>query len=65
MNYRSDGPIREVAVTVQLPPGRQVRAVTLASPDRDADINVPFAEQAGAVRFTVPEVGTTKSPPST
>lgn len=56
VNYRSDGPIREVAVTVTLPAGRQVRAVTLASPDRDADITVPFEEQAGAVRFTVPEV---------
>jgi hypothetical protein len=56
VNYRADGPIREVAVTVQLPPGRQVRAVTLASPDHDADITVPFAEQPGAVSFTVPEV---------
>lgn len=57
VNYRSDGPIREVAVTVRVPPGRQVRAVKLASPDRDVDISVPFEEQAGAVRFTVPEVG--------
>jgi len=56
VNYRSDGPIREVAVTVRVPPGRLVRAVTLASPDRDADITVPFAEQAEGVRFTVPEV---------
>ncbi len=56
VNYRADGPIREVAVTVTLPPGRAVRAVNLASPDRDADITVPFAEQAEGVRFTVPEV---------
>ena len=56
VNYRSDGPLREVAVTVRVPPGRQVRAVTLASPDRDADITVPFREQAGAVQFTVPEI---------
>ena len=56
VNYRSDGPIREVAVTVQIPQGRRVRTVTLASPDRNADYTVPFAEQAGSVRFTVPEV---------
>jgi hypothetical protein len=56
VNYRTDGPIREVAVTVRIPSGRRVRAVTLASPDRDADLSVPFQEQAGAVCFTVPEV---------
>lgn len=57
VNYRADGPLRAVAVTVRIPPGRQVRAVTLASPDRDADLTVAFQEQAGAVQFTVPEVG--------
>jgi hypothetical protein len=57
VNYRSDGPIREVAVTVQVPPGCGVRAVTLASPDHDADYPVPFEEHGGTVRFTVPRVG--------
>ena len=56
VNYRSDGPIREVAVTVQVPQGRQVQAVTLASPDHGADRAVPFEEHAGIVRFTVPQV---------
>jgi hypothetical protein len=57
VNYRSDGPIREVAVTVRVPDGRQVRAVTLASPERDADVPVTFQQEHGAVRFTVPQVG--------
>ena len=57
VNYRADGPIREVAVTVRVPGGRQVRAVTLASPEHDADIAVPFREENGTVRFTVPQVG--------
>ena len=57
VNYRADGPIREVAVTVRVPGGRQVRAVTLASPEHDADVTVPFREQNGTVRFTVPQVG--------
>jgi hypothetical protein len=57
VNYRSDGPIREVAITVRVPSGRQVHAVTLASPDHDAEVTVPFQEQAGVVRFTVPQVG--------
>jgi hypothetical protein len=56
VNYRSDEPIRDVTVTVRIPAGRQVRAVTLASPDHDADITLPFHEQTGTVRFTVPQI---------
>lgn len=56
VNYRSDGPIHDIAVTVQLPPSCHVQAVTLASPDHEGDIKVPFKAHDGAVWFTVPEV---------
>jgi len=56
VNYRSDGPMRDVAVSLQLPKGSRVKAVTLASPDRDADRSVPFDQHDGKVRFAVPEV---------
>jgi hypothetical protein len=56
VNFRSDGPIRDVAVTLCLPKGRQARTVTLASPDRDTDRTVPFQEQPGEIQFTVPDV---------
>ena len=56
VNYRSDGPIRDVAVSLRLPRDRRVERVTLASPDHNADRSVPFEQQGGVVRFTVPEL---------
>ncbi len=56
VNYRSDGPMRDVPVSLELPKGSRAKRVALASPDRDADRNVPFDQQGGTVRFTVPEL---------
>jgi hypothetical protein len=57
VNYRSDGPVREIAVRVRLPGGHGAKTVTLASPERQGDLELPFQREPGAVRFTVPEVG--------
>jgi len=56
VNYRSDGPAQKVAVRVRLPDGRRAKAVTLASPERDRDVELPFEQTSGVVTFTVPEV---------
>jgi Glycosyl hydrolase-like 10 len=56
VNYRSDGPVRDLALEVRLPSGSRAKAVTLASPDRRDDRSVEFQQESGKVRFTVPEV---------
>jgi hypothetical protein len=56
VNYRADGPMRDVAVSLQLPRGTRAKRIVLASPDRDADQTVPFEKREGMVRFTVPEI---------
>ena len=35
VNYRPEGPLRDVAVEVQIPQGRKVRSVRLVSPGRN------------------------------
>ena len=61
VNYRSDGPIHDVAVAVFLPPVTRAKSVRLASPDHEADRSVPFKEDfqedSTVVRFTVPTIG--------
>ena len=57
VNYRADGPVKNIATRLHLPAGRYVRAVTLASPQREDDLELAFSEQVGFVTFTVPEVG--------
>ena len=58
VNYRSDGPIRDIAVTLRIPPRTDAKAVKLASPDHEADITLPFqVEETGGVTFTVPKIG--------
>jgi len=44
------------AEPLTLPAERHVKAVTLASPEREHDIELNFKEQAGVVTFAVPEV---------
>jgi hypothetical protein len=56
VNYRDNDPMRDVAVSLQLPKGGRAKRVTLASPDRHADQTVLFEQEGGRVRFTVPEV---------
>jgi hypothetical protein len=57
VNYRGDGPLQDISVRLRLPEGKRVRQVTLASPERDDRLSVPFQEEAGGLRFTVPRVG--------
>jgi len=56
VNYETDKPLKDIAVRVALPKGRDVKSVTLASPDRAAEIAVPFKQEAGFATFTVPGV---------
>ncbi len=56
VNYRSDGPARKVVARVRLPAGRRAKAVTLASPERERDLELAFEQASDVVTFTVPEV---------
>jgi hypothetical protein len=58
VNYRTENPVENVAVVIRLPVTRQVEAVTLASPERERDIQLPFEVQDHLVKFTVPQVNT-------
>ena len=58
VNYRGDGPIRNVAVTLQLPRGTMATSVRLASPEHQADQPLEHQSEGGVVRFTVPQSGT-------
>jgi hypothetical protein len=58
VNYRTESPIRDVAVTLRVPRDCRPQRVTLASPDREGDRTVPFEAEPGVVRFTVPEIRT-------
>jgi hypothetical protein len=57
VNYRSDAPLENFAVRVSLPKRSMVKSVTLASPERAADMSLPFQRHSGEVTFTVPTVG--------
>ena len=56
VNYRSDGPARGVEINLRLPTGRRAKAVTLASPQRQPDLELSFEQPSGVVTFTVPEI---------
>ncbi len=56
VNYRPDDPAKDVSVRLKLPLGRRVKAVTLASPERQGDRESSFQEQEGLVIFGVPQV---------
>jgi hypothetical protein len=58
VNYRTDSPATGTAVRLRLPVGRRVESVMLASPERAKDVHVSFEVREGAVKFTVPKVGT-------
>jgi hypothetical protein len=57
VNYRSDGPIASVSVSLRLPAGRRVKSVTLASPEREQDLEVPHLGASDRTAFVVPQVG--------
>jgi len=56
VNYRADRSARDVRVSLRLPAGKRVSAVTLADPQRDADADIAFDQQDSTVTFTVPAV---------
>ncbi len=56
VNYRSDGPVKDVHVRLHIPSSRSVTRVTLASPHREDDRELPFEQDADAVSFVVPAV---------
>jgi hypothetical protein len=57
VNYQMDKPMKDIAVRVALLKGCVGKSVTLASPERAADITVPFKQEAGFATFTVPSGG--------
>jgi hypothetical protein len=56
VNYRVDEAVENIKVSLRLPDARRVKAVKLASPERDRDLQLGFEEQAGVVTFAVPQV---------
>ncbi len=58
VNYRPDDPAKDVLITLRVPAKRDVEAITLASPERDNDLDLDFQARAGTVTFRVPQVRT-------
>jgi len=58
VNYRADDPIKNITISLRLPPERHVKDISLASPEREHDIKLNFKEQADVVTFAVPQVST-------
>ena len=56
VNYRPDGPIRNIAVELRLPPGKHVRSITFADPLHDKDTGLDFNERSEVVTFAVPHL---------
>jgi hypothetical protein len=58
VNYRDDKPVKDFSINLCVPADRRVKAVNLAGPEREDDLELTFQEQGGAVTFRVPEVRT-------
>jgi hypothetical protein len=56
VNYRSDGPAKDVEIQLRLPAGRRAKAVTLTSPRRQSDVELSWERQSSLVTFAVPEI---------
>jgi hypothetical protein len=56
VNYRDNNPITNVLVNMRLPAGCDVEAVLLTGPEREGNIELPFKEEGGRVKFAVPTV---------
>jgi len=52
VNYRANVPVENIAAAIRLPAGSQVKTVTLASPERDDDMRLPFEVRDQLVEFT-------------
>jgi len=57
VNYCEGQTLRPVTARLRVPPGRRVKAVTLASPGRPEDLSLPYERHGDTVTFTVPEIG--------
>ena len=55
VNYRSDGPAKNVVVRLAVPAGKRVKGVSLASPSRERDVAVSFEERGSMVEFAAPD----------
>ena len=56
VNYRPEQPATAVAIGLEVPAGRRVASVALASPEHAEDRPLAFQQQADHVAFTVPQV---------
>jgi hypothetical protein len=56
VNYRENEPATNVAVNLVLPPGKAAKTVQLTSPEHERVTEVPFAQHADSITFTVPVV---------
>ena len=54
VNYRDDGPVKNVRVHLQLPAEINADSVTLASPWRCSDIRTAFTQAENSVTFEIP-----------
>ncbi|KPL06073.1 hypothetical protein AMJ85_10750 [candidate division BRC1 bacterium SM23_51] len=58
VNYRSDGPVENVVVSLRLPTRCRAESVTLVGPERSNDIALAHEGDGGLVRFTIPAINT-------
>ncbi|MBN2296892.1 MAG: hypothetical protein JXM70_30985 [Pirellulales bacterium] len=57
VNYRNNDPVTELAVDARIPEGRKVKSVMLAGPNHKQDIELPYIQKDGYVKYVVPRVG--------
>ena len=58
VNYRTDGPIKDISIKLRLPDDQRIKTITLISPERENERDLDFQKQAGAIIFRVPQVRT-------
>jgi len=56
VNYRDDGPVKNVRVQLRLPAESKIESVTLASPGRCSDIRTAFTQAENLVTFEISSV---------
>ncbi len=56
VNYRTDTPARNIAVTVQIPEGMQNKNVRLARPEHDKDADLEIRQQGRVITCVVPVI---------
>ena len=56
VNYRSDGPVKEVRVRLRFSPGAHAERIVLTGPTCEGETKLRFDEKGGVVTFTVPAV---------